>query len=316
MGQWLQYRSKYLNILLEMEGWAYATKCSICSTTAADIKCSDCFGPNIFCKKCSLDIHKRSPFHRLLRWTGKHYTPTSLYSLGFLLCLAHNGEPCPKTVEVCSYSIVAPLLCSYSFQGVKAAKARASGKRRTTGRTTAPSSIQEIEEEDLEADTLGISQQLPTPRETPQPEIESQTPAISDTLFDFVDMSLDLGNSDAHRTRTGIAGNPLMTVVDSQGVFEMEVLFCACSDSRSRDEQLLMAGLFPATFKQIETLFTFAVLDNFLADNLECKTTAQQYFSKLQSMTSNLFPNYVPVSQLLHRCSRLTYFLRIDTNNY
>jgi hypothetical protein len=188
-------------------------------------------------------------------------------------------------------------LCSYSFQGVKAAKARASGKRRTTSKTTAPSSIQEIDEEDLEADTLGMSQQLPTPRETPQPEIESQTPAISDTLFDFVDMSLDLGNSDAHRTRTGIAGNPLMTIIDNQGVFEMELLFCACSDSRSRDEQLLSAGLFPATFKQIETLFTFAVLDNFLADNLECKTTAQQYFSKLQSMTSNMFPDHVPVSQ-------------------
>jgi hypothetical protein len=86
-----------------------------------------------------------------------------------------------------------------------------------------------------------------------------------------------------------------MTIVDCQGVFEMEVLFCACPDGRSRDVQLLRAGLFSATFKQIETLFTFAVLDDFLTDNLECKTTAQQYYSKLQSMTSDMFPNNVPV---------------------
>ena len=89
-----------------------------------------------------------------------------------------------------------------------------------------------------------------------------------------------------------------MTLVDHHGIFEMAVLFCACPDNRSRDKQLLGAGLFPATFKQIETLFTFAVLDNFLTDNLECKTTAQQYYSKLQSMTSNMFPDNVPVRQL------------------
>ena len=67
----------------------------------------------------------------------------------------------------------------------------------------------------------------------------------------------------------------------------------------SKDEQLMRAGLFPATLKQIETLFTFSVLDNFLTDNLECKTTAQQYYSKLQSMTSSMFPDHVPVSQII-----------------
>ncbi|KAI9449558.1 hypothetical protein BJY52DRAFT_1126677, partial [Lactarius psammicola] len=67
------------------------------------IKCSDCFGANVFCKVCCLSVHKRSPFHRLLLWTGSHYAPMSLYSLGYLLCLGHAGEPCPKTVEVCPY---------------------------------------------------------------------------------------------------------------------------------------------------------------------------------------------------------------------
>ena len=103
MSQWLQYRGRYLDILLEMEGHPPSPSCSVCSTTRADIKCSDCFGANVFCKVCCLSVHKRSPFHRLLLWTGSHYAPTSLYSLGYLLCLGHAGEPCPKTVEVCPY---------------------------------------------------------------------------------------------------------------------------------------------------------------------------------------------------------------------
>ena len=61
----------------------------------------------------------------------------------------------------------------------------------------------------------------------------------------------------------------------------MEVLFCICSDGGKEDAQLLRSGLFPATFKQIETVFTHTVLDDFLRDNLECKTTAQQYYLKL-----------------------------------
>ena len=99
--------------------------------------------------------------------------------------------------------------------------------------------------------------------------------------------------------RTAMSGNPLMTIVDCHGVFEMEILFCQCSGEEGRlegyDKQLLMRGLFPATSKHIETAFTFSVLNDFLTDNLECKTTAQQYFSKLQMITSDMFPDNVPV---------------------
>lgn len=139
-------------------------------------------------------------------------------------------------------------------------------------------------------------QQLPTPRGTPHPEEHPILPSISDTLYDFLDVPLASGHGNIRRTRTGTSGNPLMTIVDHRGIFDMQMLFCACSDRKSNDEQLMRAGLFPATFKQIETLFTFSVLDDFLTDNLECKTTAQQYYSKLQGMTSNMFPDHVPVS--------------------
>ncbi|KAH9163424.1 hypothetical protein EDB89DRAFT_1912653 [Lactarius sanguifluus] len=87
--------------------------------------------------------------------------------------------------------------------------------------------------------------------------------------------------------------------------FADEVLFCVCPNAGTNDEQLLQAGIFPSTFRHIETAFTFSVLDDFLANNLECKTTAQQYYSKLQSITNRMFPDNVPnlYKQLL-RASR------------
>ncbi|KAI9432278.1 hypothetical protein H4582DRAFT_1821382 [Lactarius indigo] len=130
-------------------------------------------------------------------------------------------------------------------------------------------------------------------------------PGISDTLFDFVGDVLDPSEGNTRRTRTTMSGNPLITVVNQTGVFDMDVLFCICPNAGANDEQLLQAGIFPSTFKQIETAFTFSVLDDFLADNLECKTTAQQYYSKLQSITNRMFPDHVPnlYKQLL-RASR------------
>ena len=184
-------------------------------------------------------------------------------------------------------------LCSHPCQGVKASR-----KRRT--RAAASSSLRSVEEEDGSlVDTADHIRQLPTPRATPQPDGPTTAPAISNTLFDFLDTPMDSSHSHVHRTRTGRNGNPLITSMDRSRVFEMEVLFCACSNAYSKDEQLLRAGLFPSTFKQIENIFTFAVLDNFLTDNLECKTTAQQYYSKLQSMTSAMFPDHVPVRQAI-----------------
>jgi hypothetical protein len=153
-------------------------------------------------------------------------------------------------------------------------------------------SLQSVQE-DIESPEN--AEQLPTPRETPQPEDPSFNPVISDTLYDMSEISLESNDSSASRSRTSASGNPLFTVVDRSGVFDMEIIFCICSNKDNKDEQLLRAGLFPATFKQIETLFTFTVLEDFLTDNLECKTTAQQYYSKLQSMTSKMFPNNVPV---------------------
>jgi hypothetical protein len=75
--------------------------------------------------------------------------------------------------------------------------------------------------------------QLPTPRETPQPEGHPATPLISDTLFDHPEVFLESSDSTPGRTFTAPSGNPMLTAVDQSGVFDMEVVFCVCSDKDS-----------------------------------------------------------------------------------
>jgi hypothetical protein len=149
--------------------------------------------------------------------------------------------------------------------------------------------------------------QLPTPRDTPQPERPLNPPVVSDTLFDNPETFPDSGDNLPNKTYTAAFGNPILTIVDRNGVFDLEVVFCVCSKSNDREEQLLRIGLFPSTFKSTKTVFTFSVLDDFLRDNLECKTTAQQYYTKLQSTTSKMFPNLVPVGDLCFHWTMLTY---------
>ncbi|KAH7881981.1 hypothetical protein F5I97DRAFT_1817860, partial [Phlebopus sp. FC_14] len=44
------------------------------------------------------------------------------------------------------------------------------------------------------------------------------------------------------------------------------------------------------------TAFTFKALDDFICNNVECGTSAMNYYNKLHHITSNVFPDAVPVS--------------------
>ncbi|KAI9435991.1 hypothetical protein H4582DRAFT_1817148, partial [Lactarius indigo] len=89
-------------------------------------------------------------------------------------------------------------------------------------------------------------------------------------------------------------GNQIITVIDRSGIHEIGVSWCFCPEAPKHDMQLMMAGLFPATFRNPKTAFTFRVLEDFHLDNLECKTTPSQFFSRLRRLTNDEFPNSVP----------------------
>ena len=90
-------------------------------------------------------------------------------------------------------------------------------------------------------------------------------------------------------------GNPVITIIDRSGVHEIGVRWCCCPNAPKLNMQLMAAGLFPATFRNPKMAFTFRVLEEFHLDNLECKTTPSQFFSRLRRLTNDEFLNTVPV---------------------
>ncbi|KIJ92587.1 hypothetical protein K443DRAFT_113364, partial [Laccaria amethystina LaAM-08-1] len=93
-----------------------------------------------------------------------------------------------------------------------------------------------------------------------------------------------------------IDGHRVLTYVHINGVHHLPTAFCKCSGAPSKEIQMLRMGLFPSTSQVPWTAFSFQLLDDYLLENLECKTSALHYFSKLQRMMSKAFPHLVKVS--------------------
>jgi CxC2 like cysteine cluster associated with KDZ transposases len=115
------------------------------------------------------------------------------------------------------------------------------------------------------------------------------------------ELQLGSGFGSSTPKRNSNYDNPIITIIDRSGVHEIGVRWCCCPNAPERDMQLMAAGLFPATFRNPKTAFTFRVLEEFHLDNLECKTTPSQFFSRLRRLTNDEFPKTVPVGQA-HIC--------------
>ncbi|KAG1900024.1 uncharacterized protein F5891DRAFT_980638 [Suillus fuscotomentosus] len=102
---------------------------------------------------------------------------------------------------------------------------------------------------------------------------------------------------EAHDLPTGVPfiknNKAMTTIVDKSGVHTHIVKYCTCPEADTADIQLFNMGLFPVSFIEPKTAFTFDVLNDFLLDNLECRTSAMNYYSKLRRMTTSVFPHLV-----------------------
>ncbi|KAI0257960.1 hypothetical protein BC834DRAFT_1036787, partial [Gloeopeniophorella convolvens] len=202
--------------------------------------------------------------------------------LGLMICLGHGGSPCPETVE---------------------------GSRQAAWELAhqTPSSSQN--------DDPVLSP--PTLNTIPQPPISSQELPPPD-LFFAPDITVADGLSLRKRRQHDTTGNLAQTFVDTTGVHRLPVLHCICRSAKSYSMQLFDMGFLSATFHQIETVFSFAVLDDFLIDNLECKTTAQQFYAKLRTITNGMFPERVPTryKQLLRAARQWRDLLSRKRNGF
>lgn len=91
-------------------------------------------------------------------------------------------------------------------------------------------------------------------------------------------------------------GRHAKIIVDSSGVHSIQVYCCRCPNAQADDTQYMKMGLFPASFGDVKTAFSFKLLDDFRVDNLECKTSALGFWRRVVRTTCSAFPKSVPVS--------------------
>jgi len=91
-----------------------------------------------------------------------------------------------------------------------------------------------------------------------------------------------------------------LVIIDVSRVHQLIVSWCCCQDAPDHAAQLFQHNLFPASTSRPSTAFTFAVLEYFHVDAVECKTSASNFFSKLRRLTDFSSPQSVPVSKFIY----------------
>ncbi|EJU00336.1 hypothetical protein DACRYDRAFT_109074 [Dacryopinax primogenitus] len=79
-------------------------------------------------------------------------------------------------------------------------------------------------------------------------------------------------------------------VIYANGIHNVLMSFCQCYGCPNRYVQLLRAKLFPATFDNPKTAFSFAVMKDFHMHTLCSKKSAYDYYAKLVRQTSDIVP--------------------------
>jgi len=119
-------------------------------------------------------------------------------------------------------------------------------------------------------------------------DIDVETPVEARPFEDF---AFHQGGA----AKTSISSVKVVVIVHVNGIHRLPIRWCRCPGHKPYNIQALDAGFFATSYKRIGTLFTFGALDDFLADNQECKTAAWHYIQKLRRFTCPAFPHTSPV---------------------
>ncbi|GBE83152.1 hypothetical protein SCP_0501990 [Sparassis crispa] len=264
MRDWIPHRDDYLHAIVEMEAPPEPRNCAECKVGEGRWRCLDCMGRPLTCTDCCRNGHQRAPFHRIEHWQGQYFEPASLYRVGICIHLGHGGDPCPLGAFT-AHNNPAPVVAPGSnFWNASNEDLNAhDGEVSDDGEV--PFNFAPL------AGTLdGEARQTD---DAPDPTWEEDVPPVLSWP----------PRHDSYR-------NQIIVIVDISGIHHIGVDWCQCEMAVERDMQLLQMGLYPGTVKDPHTTFTFAVLNDFLLENKECKTAALNYYSKLKWVTSNTFP--------------------------
>jgi len=106
-----------------------------------------------------------------------------------------------------------------------------------------------------------------------------------------------------------------LVIIGISGICQLIVSWCCCPGAPDHATQLFQHRLFPASTSRPSTAFTFAVLEYFHIDAVECKTSASNFSNKLRRLTDSSSPQSVPVSEIHTTCNTFLMRLRIGIVN-
>jgi hypothetical protein len=107
-------------------------------------------------------------------------------------------------------------------------------------------------------------------------------------------LRVTLGHAPGRFCPTKEEGHKNFVVIDRNGIHNVNVDFCRCSDVPHRN-QLLRIGWWPATPLEPQTCATMSVLRHFHQLNLQGKTTGYSFYRTLEHETDNTGLNSPPV---------------------
>lgn len=262
MRQWLPKRTTYLARILRTEG--SELNCIVCRGSAR-WRCLCCLGRPMFCRGCCRKSHGKLIYHRLQKWTGLYFQDASLWEVGVRLCVGHMGENCPSQetlLEACS-----------SLEAIKDKADVPNAQFQQPQRHDDPDYAGDDDPED--PDYVDNDPDDPNWEDVPASQTDPlRTPTPTSDELDIEHLLL----------------------ADASGLISLPTIWCACEAAAEHnlDEDLLDLQLFPVSYNKIKTVFTFRCLDDYRLSNLECKTTAYQYFQKLRRLTNPALPQSVP----------------------
>jgi hypothetical protein len=76
-------------------------------------------------------------------------------------------------------------------------------------------------------------------------------------------------------------------IIDSTGIHEVGLDFCACGTMQTHVKQLLCSRLFPATVTDPKTAATFGVLEQYHLLSFESKASAFEFYQALARLSNN-----------------------------
>lgn len=281
MRAYLPKRNTFLGCILAGEAIS-SMSCESCGQPAR-WRCLSCLGRPILCRGCCRRSHRQLIFHRVQKWTGKFFQDAGLWEVGVRLSVGHGGGPCPEQqimMDSCA-----------SIEEQKDEEDRVSILQRSF-QPEAPVGSGPRDTADMDTDDTDASEE---PEDDPEDPLWEDTPPGPERvpLRTPTPMKDDLENDH-------------LLMVDSSGLASMPVIWCRCPDTEHRQDELLIdLQMLPASYEKIRTVFTFQCLDDYRLSNLECKTTAYQYFQRLRRLTNPAFPRSVPnrYNEFL-RCTR------------